>query len=67
MVVVTIVAVIVAIMTMFLVPMMITMPPPDSLTFEWVESPFSRYTIRIVGPKGVVLERINRDRSGVEK
>lgn len=30
---------------------------PDSLTFEWVGSRFSRYTVRIVGPRGVVLER----------
>jgi hypothetical protein len=30
---------------------------PDSLIFEWHGSRFSRYTIRIVSPQGVVLER----------
>ncbi|MFZ1060078.1 MAG: hypothetical protein WAP47_12900 [Candidatus Rokuibacteriota bacterium] len=30
---------------------------PDSLTFEWLGSRFSRYTVRIVGPKGVVIEK----------
>ncbi len=30
---------------------------PESLTFEWLGSRFSRYTIRIVGPGGAVLER----------
>lgn len=30
---------------------------PDSLSFEWQGSRFSRYTVRIVGPTGVVLER----------
>ena len=30
---------------------------PDSLTFEWLGSRFSRYTVRIAGPKGVVLEK----------
>lgn len=35
---------------------------PDSLTFEWLGSRFSRYTFRIVGPKGVVLEK--RDLTG---
>ncbi len=35
---------------------------PDSLTFEWLGSRFSRYTVRIVGPKGVVIEK--RDLTG---
>lgn len=30
---------------------------PDSLAFEWLGNQFSRYTVRIVGPAGVVLER----------
>ena len=30
---------------------------PDSVTFEWLGSRFSRYTVRIVGPGGVVLEK----------
>ncbi|MBI3825938.1 MAG: hypothetical protein HY294_08080 [Candidatus Rokubacteria bacterium] len=30
---------------------------PDSLVFEWQGSQFSRYTVRIVDPSGVVLER----------
>ncbi len=30
---------------------------PESLTFEWLGSRFERYTIKIVGPAGVVLER----------
>lgn len=30
---------------------------PGSLAFEWLGSQFSRYTVRIVGPAGVVLER----------
>lgn len=30
---------------------------PDSLTFEWLGSRFSRYTVRVLGPSGVVLER----------
>ena len=30
---------------------------PDSLTFEWLGSRFSRYTVRIVGPKDVVIEK----------
>ncbi|MBI4590571.1 MAG: hypothetical protein HY725_17215, partial [Candidatus Rokubacteria bacterium] len=30
---------------------------PDSLTFEWLGSRFSRYTIRIMAPEGVVLEK----------
>ncbi len=30
---------------------------PDSLTFEWLGSRLARYTVRIVGPKGVVLEK----------
>lgn len=30
---------------------------PDSLTFEWLGSRFSRYTVRIVGPKGAVVEK----------
>lgn len=30
---------------------------PDSLTFEWLGSRFSRYTIRIVSPTGPVLEK----------
>ena len=30
---------------------------PESLTFEWLGSRFGRYTIRIVGPRGVILER----------
>jgi hypothetical protein len=30
---------------------------PNSLTFEWQGSRFSRYTIRVLGPAGVVLER----------
>lgn len=30
---------------------------PDSVTFEWLGSRFSRYTVRIVGPNGVVLEK----------
>ena len=30
---------------------------PGSLTFEWLGSRFSRYTIKINGPSGVVLER----------
>lgn len=32
---------------------------PDSLTFEWLGSRFSHYTVQIVGPKGVVLEKKN--------
>lgn len=32
---------------------------PDSLVFEWVGSQVSRYTIRVVGPSGLVLERKN--------
>jgi hypothetical protein len=30
---------------------------PDSLTYEWLGSRFARYTIKIVGPAGMVLER----------
>jgi hypothetical protein len=30
---------------------------PNSLTFEWHGSRFSRYTIKVVGPNGVLLER----------
>lgn len=30
---------------------------PDSLVFEWLGSQFSRYTVRILDPSGVVLER----------
>ena len=30
---------------------------PDSLTFEWLESPFARHAIRILGSQGVVLEK----------
>jgi hypothetical protein len=30
---------------------------PDSLVFEWTGSPASRYSIRIVGPAGLVRER----------
>jgi hypothetical protein len=30
---------------------------PDSLVFEWRGSRSSRYTVRVVGPDGVVLER----------
>jgi hypothetical protein len=30
---------------------------PGSLTFEWVGSHLARYSIKIVGPSGVVLER----------
>ena len=30
---------------------------PDSLSFEWLGSRYGRYTIRIVGPSGVALER----------
>jgi hypothetical protein len=30
---------------------------PDSLTIEWLGSRLARYTIRIAGPKGVVLEK----------
>ncbi len=30
---------------------------PGSLSFEWLGSRFSRYTIRIAGPSGLVLER----------
>ncbi len=30
---------------------------PDSLTFEWLGSQFSRYTVRVLDPSGVVLER----------
>lgn len=30
---------------------------PDSLVFEWLGSQFSRYTVRILEPSGVVLER----------
>ncbi len=30
---------------------------PDALTFEWLGSRFSRYTVRIVGPSGVVWEK----------
>jgi hypothetical protein len=30
---------------------------PDALVFEWVGSRSSRYTIRVVGPSGLVLER----------
>ena len=30
---------------------------PDSLSFEWLASRFSRYTITIVGPAGPILER----------
>lgn len=30
---------------------------PDSLVFEWLGSQFSRYTIRVLDPSGVVLER----------
>ena len=32
---------------------------PDSLTVEWLGSRFSRYTVQIVGAKGVVLEKKN--------
>jgi hypothetical protein len=32
---------------------------PDSLAFEWRGSKSSRYTVRIVGPDGLVLERRN--------
>ena len=35
---------------------------PDSLVFEWIGSQASRYTIRVVGPAGLVLER--RDIAG---
>ncbi len=30
---------------------------PDALSFEWLGSRYGRYTIRIVGPSGVALER----------
>ena len=30
---------------------------PESLTFEWLGSRFSRYTIRLAGPAGAVVER----------
>jgi hypothetical protein len=30
---------------------------PDSLVFEWLGSQFSRYTVRVLDPSGVVLER----------
>ena len=30
---------------------------PESLTFEWLGGRFSRYSVRIVGPGGVVLDR----------
>jgi hypothetical protein len=30
---------------------------PDSLAFEWLGSQFSRYTVRILDPSGVVVER----------
>jgi hypothetical protein len=30
---------------------------PESLTFEWLGSRYSRYTVRIVGPSGVIVER----------
>ena len=30
---------------------------PDSLVFEWVGSRLSRYTVRVLDPSGVVLER----------
>jgi hypothetical protein len=30
---------------------------PDSLVFEWLGSQFSRYTVRVLDPTGVVLER----------
>lgn len=30
---------------------------PDSLTFEWLGDRSSRYTVRILGPDGVVLEK----------
>lgn len=32
---------------------------PEPLVFEWLGSRFSRYTVRIVGPRGLVLERGN--------
>jgi hypothetical protein len=30
---------------------------PDSLSFEWLGSRFARYTVRILGPGGVVVEK----------
>jgi hypothetical protein len=30
---------------------------PDSLVFQWLGSQFSRYTVRVLDPSGVVLER----------
>ncbi|HYB41080.1 MAG TPA: hypothetical protein VEL75_04880 [Candidatus Methylomirabilis sp.] len=30
---------------------------PDSLVFEWLGSQFSRYTVRLLDPSGIVLER----------
>ena len=30
---------------------------PDSIQFEWLGSQFSRYTVRVLDPSGVVLER----------
>ncbi len=30
---------------------------PDSLTVEWLGSSFARYTVRITGPQGLVLEK----------
>lgn len=30
---------------------------PESLTFEWLGSQFARYTVRVAGPSGVLLER----------
>jgi hypothetical protein len=30
---------------------------PDGLAFEWLGSRFSRYTVRLVGPRGPVIER----------
>jgi len=32
---------------------------PDTLTFEWLGSRFHRYTLRLLGPTGVVLEKKN--------
>ncbi|HUM16249.1 MAG TPA: hypothetical protein VL086_11220 [Candidatus Nitrosotalea sp.] len=30
---------------------------PDALVFEWLGSPFSRYTVRVLDPSGIVLEK----------
>jgi len=30
---------------------------PDALVFEWLGTPFSRYTVRILDPGGVILEK----------